>query len=185
MKRSQQILVVCHCLLNANAKVSPLAVYPGALMETLLPFLQQGVGLVQLPCPESAYLGINRWGMSREQYDHPRFRRHCRQILMPIMDQLETFCAAGCAIAGVVGADGSPNCGVNQVPLGLKGGVIGAGESADAQAERLEMAPGTGVFMTVFKQLMAERQIAATFMAVDENHPGQLMSEERKGDSGK
>ena len=177
MKRSREILVVCHCLLNANAKVSPLAVYPGALMETLLPFLKQGVGVVQLPCPESAYLGINRWGMSREQYDHPCFRRHCHRILIPIMDQLETFCASGCSIAGVVGADGSPNCGINRVPLGFTGGVIGAAEPAAVQVGNLQMAKGTGVFMTIVKQLLAERKIDATFMAVDEDHPGQLKTE--------
>ena len=183
MKRSQQILVVCHCLMNANAKVRPLAVYPGALMEPLLPFLQQGVGLVQLPCPESSYLGINRWGMSREQYDHPRFRRHCHQLLIPVMDQLETFRASGCTITGVVGADGSPNCGINRVPLGYTGGVIGAAESTEVQSGKLRMSSGTGVFMTVFKQMLAERQISATFMAVDEDHPGQLKTEEKKGGS--
>jgi hypothetical protein len=136
-------------------------------------------------CPESSYLGINRWGMSREQYDHPRFRRHCHQILVPVMDQLEAFCASGCTIAGVVGADGSPNCGINRVPLGLAGGVIGAAEPAEAQIANLRRASGTGVFMMMMKQLLAERQIAATFMAVDEDHPGELKIEEKKGDSGK
>ena len=62
-------------MLNANAKVSPLAVYPGVLAEVIQPFIDQGAGIVQLPCPESSYLGINRWGMCFEQYNHPNYRR--------------------------------------------------------------------------------------------------------------
>ena len=180
MQRSRKILLVCHCLLNANAKVRPLARYPGVLMDALEPFFRQGVGIVQLPCPESSYLGVNRWGMSREQYDHPRYRRHCRDLLLPVMDQVESFRASGCGLVGVVGADGSPNCGVNRVPVGLEGGVIGAMGPIKKQVGRLRAAPGTGVFMDEVKRMLTERGISTTFMAVDEAHPGRLTRETRE-----
>lgn len=181
MKRSHRIIVVSHCLLNANAKVRPLALYPGVLLDALRSYIEQGVGIVQLPCPESSYLGVNRWGMSREQYDHPRFRRHCRRILTPVMDQLEAYRDSGCDIIGVVGADGSPNCGIHRVPLGLAGGVIGAMGPVENQVGGLRSAEGTGVFMEVARQILAERNIGTTFMAVDENHPGKLIIQS-KGD---
>ena len=180
MQRSRKILLVCHCLLNANAKVRPLAGYPGVLMEALEPYFRQGVGIMQLPCPESSYLGINRWGMSREQYDHPRFRRHCRHILTPCMDQVEAFCASGCEVVGVVGADGSPNCGIYLTPLGLSGGVIGAAATVTEQIGGLQLAKGTGIFMQEVQQMLTARGIATTFMAVDEKNPGKMKTENKE-----
>ncbi len=67
MRRSQKVVVLCHCLLNANVKVRPLASY-----EAVLPAILNGfpsAGLFQLPCPETSFLGLSRWGMTREQYD--------------------------------------------------------------------------------------------------------------------
>ncbi|MDJ0622385.1 MAG: hypothetical protein QNJ17_05440 [Desulfocapsaceae bacterium] len=74
MNRGRKILIVCHCILNINAKIQPLAPVQGVLTETIRPYLDDGCGLFQLPCPEVSYLGMNRWGMTREQYDHPAFR---------------------------------------------------------------------------------------------------------------
>jgi len=180
LKRSRKILMICHCLLNANAKVRPLASYPGVLMEVLEPYLRQGVGIVQLPCPESSYLGVNRWGMSKEQYDHPHFRRHCRHILTPVLDQVEAYRASGCEIIGVVGANGSPNCGIHQTPMGYNGGVIGASEPVEEQTGGVHLADGTGVFMEELKQMLAEKSINTTFMAIDEKNPGEMRTGNEK-----
>ena len=178
MNRSKKIIVVSHCILNANAKVRPLAVYPGVLVSAVQSFINDGAGLFQLPCPESSYLGINRWGMCFEQYNTPKFRRHCRQILEACIDQLETFVAEGYEIIGIIGADGSPNCGVNKIPAGLSGGVIGQAESVEKQLEGFEFKKGPGVFFTVLKQMLKERGIAAQFLAVDEDNPSELIKGE-------
>ena len=85
---------------------------------------REGAGIVQLPCPESTCLGMNRWGMSRDQYDHPSYRSHCRRpLLLPTVDQLAGFARAGYEIIGVIGVDGSASCGVTLTPVGFTGGV--------------------------------------------------------------
>ncbi|WP_457551064.1 CD3072 family TudS-related putative desulfidase [Desulfobacula sp.] len=152
MKRSKKIIVVSHCLLNANAKVGPLAEYPGVLRNVMDRFIEDGVGILQLPCPESSYLGIKRWGMSYEQYDLPNFRRHCRNILIPSLDQVETFIAAGYEILGVIGADGSPNCGVIKIPSGLSGGVIRDTQDVEKQLEGFRYIEGTGGLFQYIKR---------------------------------
>lgn len=176
MKRSKKIIVVSHCLLSANAKVGPLAEYPGVLRKVMDPFIEDGTGIMQLPCPESSYLGINRWGMSYEQYDHPNFRRHCRNILTPSLDQIETFIAAGYDILGVIGADGSPNCGVTKIPSGLSGGVIRDTKDVEKQLEGFRYIEGTGVFFSVLKELLQNRGISVRFMAVDEKNPSTIIT---------
>ena len=171
MYRSKKIIVVSHCILNANAKVGPLAEYPGVLRSVMDDFIQDGTGIVQLPCPEVSYLGINRWGMCYEQYDNPKFRRHCLKILKTSIDQLEAFSAAGYGIRGVIGADGSPNCGVTKVPTGLTGGVIRDTKAVETQLKKFQYREGMGVFMGIFKDMLSERNISIDFMAIDEKNP--------------
>lgn len=171
MHRSKKIIVVSHCILNANAKVGPLAEYPGVLRSVMDVFIKDGTGIVQLPCPESSYLGINRWGMCYEQYDNPKFCRHCRKILKTSIDQLEAFSAAGYDILGVIGADGSPNCGVTKIPTGLTGGVIRDTEAVETQLKNFQYREGMGVFMGIFKDMLSERNISIDFMAIDEKKP--------------
>ncbi len=175
MKRSKRIIVVSHCLLNANAKVGPLAEYPGVLRQAMDQFIEDGTGILQLPCPESSYLGINRWGMCYEQYNHPNFRRHCRNILTPSLDQIEMFITAGYEILGVIGADGSPNCGVTKIPSGLSGGVIRNTKDVEKQLDNFRYIEGTGVFFNVLNELLQNRGISVKFMAVDENNPSTII----------
>jgi predicted secreted protein len=171
MKRSGKILVVCHCLLNSNAKVHPLAKVGGAHTNVLKHYIEAGVGLLQLPCPELSYLGANRWGMTREQYDHPNFRSHCESILTPTVNQMEAFVQAGYEIMGIMGMDGSPNCGVNRTCLGYMGGEIAHLGGLAGQSSTLRMAPGAGVFMEVFRTVLEKRGLKIPFQAVDEENP--------------
>lgn len=180
MNRSRKIIVVCHCMLNANAKVSPLAVYPGVLRQVMDRFIDDGVGIVQLPCPETAYLGINRWGMCFEQYNHANYRRHCRRILEPSVDQIQAFSEAGYEILGILGADGSPNCGVTRIPTGLTGGVIRDQNMVESQLKRFGYKKGSGVFLTQLKEMLKQKGIAVNLMAVDESNPSNLMTLEKE-----
>lgn len=175
MNRSGKVVVLCHCLLNANVKVRPLATHAGALALIVTEFAAKGVGLFQLPCPETSFLGLLRWGMSSEQYDHPVFRRHCRNILGPSLDQLEALRRDGCQLLGVVGVDGSPSCGMFATCTGFRGGEISA-PSTDlrAQVGNLSTSPGQGVFMHEFLGMLTERGISIPLWAVDEDAPDNL-----------
>ena len=171
MNRSKKIIVLSHCILNSNAKVTPLAKYRGVLTEAVGTFIENGTGLIQLPCPESTYLGMNRWGMSKDQYDHPSFRRHCRNILKPYIDQIETFIKAEYKILGVIGVNGSPNCGLSKTPMGLTGGVTGPDEKP---FEKVKYINDSGVFMDELKALLKQRNINLKFMAIDEENPSTI-----------
>jgi len=34
--------------------------------------------LIQIPCPEALYLGLNRWAVTRNQLDMPEYLWFCR-----------------------------------------------------------------------------------------------------------
>ena len=166
MNRSKKIVVMCHCLLNSNSKISGLAHYPGALLPVVNKHLATGAGLLQLPCPEMSYLGLKRWGMSKDQYDTPFFRRHCRKILQPYIDQIAEYVANGYSVEQIIGVDGSPSCGVKHTCTGYCGGMIDAQNTQPARE-----VDGTGVFIEELSAMLGERSLSIPFAAIDENNP--------------
>ncbi|MGB3210254.1 MAG: CD3072 family TudS-related putative desulfidase [Desulforhopalus sp.] len=167
MKRGKNVFIICHCLLNSNAKIYPLADTRGVYTDDIAPLLSKGAGLVQLPCPETCYLGMNRWGMTREQYDHHAYRDFCKMILHPILLQITAFAGAGYRISGVAGMDGSPNCGITKTCIGYRGGEI-CFKSRNKLDSELKMVPGRGVFMEIFEELLKVEGIVPPFVSLHE-----------------
>jgi predicted secreted protein len=116
-ERSHKVIFISHCCLNQNAKVRGIASYPGAIPPLVKALLEEGVGMVQMPCPEMTYLGNMRWGQVKDQYNNPMFRRHCQQIAESIVDQVENYLQCGYQVLGFVMMDGSPVCGLNWTPM--------------------------------------------------------------------
>jgi len=82
------------------------------------------VGVVQMPCPEITYGGLNRWSQTKEQYATSIFRRHCKQIAISITDQVQGYLKNGFKVYAILGVDGSPTCGVNETSVGFRGGDV-------------------------------------------------------------
>lgn len=157
---------MCHCLLNSNSKISGLSFYGGALLPVVNKYLATGAGIIQLPCPEMTYLGLKRWGMTREQYDTPFYRRHCIEILTPYVDQIFEYIHNGYSIECVVGVDGSPSCGFRFTCEGYCGGMIDVERPQSSQE-----VPGKGVFMRELSAMLNECGISLQFDAINENNP--------------
>jgi len=85
-----EVLVIGHCLLN------PLARIKGA--KPPLPLDTKGANVIQLPCPEAMFFGMRRREITRDQLDHPAYRRFCRKLFTPFADLLEDLAASGIKI---------------------------------------------------------------------------------------
>lgn len=168
MKRKNSLVITAHCILNVNAKIYPLARQPGTHLEVLAPFLEKGAGIFQLPCPENAYLGMKRWGMTYEQYDTPAFRTFCRKLLTPPVNQIHNLVTNGCIVEAVVGMDKSPNCGANETCTGYSGGEICSPGTLEKQQRALEFVPGKGLFFRILDGMLTERSINARFTGISE-----------------
>ena len=70
-----------------------------------------GCTIRQMPCPELAFGGTQRFWAVREQYDTPVYRAHCRRLAEPVAAQIRADLAAGARVI-IVGIDGSPSMGV-------------------------------------------------------------------------
>ncbi len=136
MNKGKEIRVVAHCLLNPSTRVKGLKV---------LKFHHEDKGpLVQLPCPEALYMGLDRWAVTRNQMDVPEFRRFCRSLLTHYADIIEMLAKKDFRIR-IVGVAGSPSCGINTTTVGYQGGRV-----VESDHEHVS---GQGIFM---EELIAE-----------------------------
>ncbi|MGQ9507503.1 MAG: CD3072 family TudS-related putative desulfidase [Candidatus Bathycorpusculaceae bacterium] len=114
-KRSGKIALVAHCLLNQNSRAIGLARRPSAINGIIKFLMCNEIGIIQMPCPELAYAGALREPKTKEQYDNAKFRRCCRKMAGEIANQVREYESCGVKLKVVLGVDGSPSCGVNEM----------------------------------------------------------------------
>ncbi|MDX9917618.1 MAG: hypothetical protein RBT15_06315 [Gudongella sp.] len=169
MLRSKKIILVSHCILNANSKVEGLSQYQGIIKELVDLIDEKKLGVMQLPCPEMIVYGIKRWGHVKEQFDTLFYRENCREMLKPIVWQLKSYIDTGYEIVGVIGIDGSPSCGVNFTCSGDWEGDSSSKDDLDHKIKDLKEIEAPGVFMEEFQKYLSEYNIDIKFTAIDEN----------------
>lgn len=113
--RGGKLVLVAHCVLNQNSRVAGLAERSGVVDEIVEVLMRYDCGVVQMPCPELVYAGLSRQPKTKEQYDDLKFRRFCKKIASELAEQVLEYKRHGVKLEAVVGVDGSPSCGVNEV----------------------------------------------------------------------
>jgi predicted secreted protein len=166
--RSRKIAIVCHCLLNANAKVEGLSGYAG-IHPLMARLADEGIGVIQMPCAEMTALGMRRWGQTREQYENVAFVEHCEGLALDTLALVEEYQRCGYEIVGLVGIDGSPTCGVNTSATGEWGGEFAPEEWAAVVAES-GRAKKPGVHIEQLMELL--EPLGVRFTAIDESVEG-------------
>jgi predicted secreted protein len=170
-KRSKKVILVAHCILNQNAKINACAYYPGIIKEAMEVFLDAGVGLIQLPCPEFFYLGLDRevipGAKSTIESEDTRVARRmnekqsrelCQQVINNIVYQVNEYRKHDFEIVGLVGINCSPTCGVDT--------------TWSDDNEHL----GQGVFIKMLSDELAERQITMKMVGIKAREPNQAIS---------
>lgn len=135
------VAFVANCLLNQNAKVYGGARCPGIYSPLLDVLRAEGWRIEQMPCPELAFTGLNRFWAVREQYDTAAYRRHCQRLAASVAGAIEVHVTAGIEVV-LIGLEGSPSMGVCITSSDPQRG--GRPEWADGTAE---LAEGQGIFM--------------------------------------
>lgn len=164
MNRGKKIVVVAHCYLNQNARVKPYASMKGSFKKLIIPLLESDFAIIQLPCPETTACGLKRWEAVTEQYNTPAFRRHCRNILQPFVDQLIEHQKVGDKIFAVLGVPFSPCCGCEHNPSHkLWGGPV-----LDVKVPKLKIVKGPAVYMQELMAMCKDAKLNIKFMDVCE-----------------
>lgn len=112
MFRQNKLAIVSHCILNQNSVVHSLARAGGSFTQLVMPLLEAGLGLYQLPCPELLFGGLEREPQTYEQYNTPEFDAVCRETTDRVLKELDCFRRAGCDICLLLGINHSPTCSI-------------------------------------------------------------------------
>ena len=189
--RSRRVVFVSHCLLNENVRFLGGATRAGAVCEVVDPYLRDGVGIVQLPCPEQhAWGGVLKRSMLR-LYGRPILRRRAvrrgfvavarrvtefeyARLARRAAAEIADYISCGFEVVDVVGVGASPSCGVTTT-VDLDGAI-----AAMAACDRDTLDPtmvnnlvganvtaGEGLFIAALRHRLARRGIDVPFREHD------------------
>jgi predicted secreted protein len=164
--RSKRVILVAHCLLNQNAKLDRCAFYPGVIREAAQVLFDSGAGMIQMPCPETLCMGLDRETdqtkqSSVEEEDTriavqmktPAVQRMMREMAKQLVFQVLEYQQHGFDVLGVVGINGSPTCAVEETWFD------------DAPQD------GPGLFIEVLVEMLAENGIALPMRGIRAGEP--------------
>jgi predicted secreted protein len=159
-RRSGKIVVVSHCILNVHSLEDNLAIYPGLEEDVINLLISKGAGIFQIPCPEMEVFGIFRKPLPKEPYEHPKIRQQYKNLAETLVKRLTWFKRKGYTIVAVLGAEGSPTCGIN---------VVGKWKDASKKGsfpEDVVFVEGMGVFIEEFKRILEEKGIQPSWIGI-------------------
>lgn len=114
VNKINKIITISHCILNQNTVVDGLqrAKGPFPFVSRLI---EDNISIIQLPCPEFGFLGIDRPPMTYEEYSNlNNYRDYCRNLLRPIIEQLLSYPKDSFNYLGIIGINESPNCSISK-----------------------------------------------------------------------
>ncbi len=163
----KKIIFVSHCILNTAAKVvlynqEEIDAEENLRIKFLNKAISNGVQIIQLPCPEFTLYGAKRWGHVSNQFDNIFFRKHCRKILEPIIDQLKEYLENEdfFEVLGIVGVDGSPSCGVDYTCIGNWYGSFEGRSNLQDALNTCKLVKAPGIFMDELKKMLEENNLS-------------------------
>ena len=156
------VAFVAHCLLNQNSKVRDGAHCAGVYSPIVDVLRARGWRIEQMPCPELAFSGLNRFWAVREQYDTAAYRRHCRRLATAVAGAIAARAGQGEEIV-LIGVQGSPSMGVTITSSDPERG--GRPAWPDGTAEHTA---GEGIFVEELHAELGRRGIA--FRVAGETH---------------
>lgn len=130
-------VLVCHCLLDPLTRAQGTKKVNRDIITVLV---DAELSMIQLPCPEMMY-GFLRPPRSKEEYDTPEYRRHCRELAETAAKTVKDYENAHFHISGIISVGGSPSCGFQRTHV--KG----------------EHAKEPGIFMEEVQRVFREQKI--------------------------
>lgn len=159
--RSKKIVLVTHCILNQNSISDGTADFPGSDCGVVNLLLQEGIGIIQMPCPELNCLGLDRGDVKGAErtviIENTRIRKMMNKkdakevlnsIVKNIVCQIEEYLIYGFTIVGIIGINRSPSCGVNTT-----------------SRNNMEV-EGAGVFIAALQKELKKREINIPFIGI-------------------
>ena len=149
--KDKRINVLAHCFLNPETRVKGIKKPDTKIILKKIKNDEQIEPIIQLPCPEMIYFGINRRENTKDQFDFPNYRRFCSDLFLPYAEMIEMFEKDGYRIL-ITGVSKSPSCGVLTTSVG--------GEAGKCDVFENKIEKGRGVFFEEIENELNKRNIS-------------------------
>lgn len=163
MSGKNKVILLSHCILNKHSKVKTWdkegKVTEPNTMDFVEFLMENNIGIIQLPCPELTGYGLKRWGQVKEQYDHPHYRKMCRQLFEPILDQILEYQSNGFEVISLMGIYGSPTCGIYRTCSGDWGGEIGSNPDIKGTIGTISSIDDSGILMEEISKMFKDNNL--------------------------
>lgn len=159
--RSRKVIFLAHCFLNQNAISDGTADYPAAHRSLVEFLLDLNISIFQMPCPEFTCLGLDRGNIHGAEapvtVENTRIRKEMQKsesdrkldILADyVVCQAKEYIANGFEVLAIVGANRSPNCGV------------------DTTSDKNEEIQDKGLFVDKLSKRLKENNICVPFIGL-------------------
>ena len=121
--------------------------------------MENNIGIIQLPCPETTCYGLKRWGHVKDQFNHPHYRKMCRKLFEPYLDQIIEYKSNDFQIVAILGIFGSPTCGVNKTCIGDWGGEIGSNPNLGETLSTISSIDSSGIFIEEINKILDKNNL--------------------------
>lgn len=171
LNNKKRVIVISHCIINELSKVRSFKKKEYENVSSLIKLiLDEGIGIIQLPCPETYIYGLKRWGHVKEQFDNPHFRKQCRVLFETSLIHIKNHIIAGDEILCIAGISGSPSCGVNMTCSSrIWGGELGTNPDIQGTLSDVKKVEGQGVFIETIDEILKENNIEIEMIEYDRN----------------
>ncbi|PIS30047.1 MAG: hypothetical protein COT41_03800 [Candidatus Portnoybacteria bacterium CG08_land_8_20_14_0_20_40_83] len=191
-ERSKKVIFVSHCILNENTRYLGGAFRKGCIDEVVDEIQNQGIGIVQMKCPEQkAWGGIFKKHMWRPLGSKNTFLYKLKGVLLPffiwntkriyrklakeVVAEIKDYIDSGFEVVGIVGLAGSPSCGVNTTLDIKKSAEVLANTSIDdldknkmnESCIKELLTKGKGLFIEALKEKLRKESIKIKFYEHD------------------
>ena len=154
--RGRRFVAVVDCILNQNSRDCGAARCAALDIDLVSLCHTHGVGILQMPCPEIAALGMLRCRPPELSLHAalatPAARGVCTQLASDIADRIETYLDAGYSLLAILGGNPrSPGC------------AVGAADCRDDD--------GSGIFIAALRDELRRRQRTVAFRGIRDSNP--------------
>ncbi len=152
MERSKKVVFVAHPILNQNSVALGKERAAGAVKEVVEILVGNGVGIVQIPCPELECFGLERRPKLKEALDNKIYRALCKKHALQILSQIEAYLKKNYQVLGILGVEFSPTYGVHQIENGARN------------------VPGKGIFIEELEEEMKKKRFQVPIVGMNLNN---------------
>ncbi len=105
----KRVALLSHCILNPFCEYEEPAAKK-LYREFVAALMENDIGILQLPCPELTYQGLERESIVPGDKKGDDYADYCKKVLEPVINNVIEYRKNNIEVIAVLGIDTSPSC---------------------------------------------------------------------------